>query len=68
MAQNVIESMNSADILDFAGIWNSDITSFYNLDKQEFITLNTWRIQKVKSRITKLEEKVAKLEQLIKGE
>ena len=61
VAQDIIKSMYNADILDFAGIWNSDITSFYNLDKQEFIALNTWQIQKAKARITELENAVAEL-------
>lgn len=66
VAQDVIKSMNNSNILDFAGIWNSDITNFYNLDKQEFIALNTWQIQKAKARITELEKRVSQLEQLIK--
>lgn len=61
VAQDVIKSMHNADILDFAGIWNSDITSFYNLDKQEFIALNTWQIQRCKKRIADLENTVVEL-------
>lgn len=40
----------------------------YYLRYNEFVALNTWQIQKAKTRITELEEKVAKLESLIKGE
>lgn len=40
--------------------------SQYNLDKREFIALNTWQIQKAKSRITELENEIVELKTQIK--
>jgi hypothetical protein len=39
----------------------------WHLRRDEFVALNTWQIQKLKSRVSELEDKIAKLESLIEG-
>ena len=74
IAQEVEDGLNKANLttFDFAGvvIGNNPDTQEeqYGLRYTEFISLNTWQIQKAKARITELENKVAELEELIKGE
>jgi hypothetical protein len=74
IAQGVVEALNNANIStqEFAGVMlaKDDETQEerWYLRRDEFVALNTWQIQKAKTRITELEEKVAKLEALIKGE
>ena len=55
---------------DFAGVVlnnpNTENECWY-LRRDEFVALNTWQIQKAKTRISELEEKVAKLEEMING-
>lgn len=73
IAQEVQDALDNANIdsKDFAGlvIFNQGTEKEeWTLRYGEFIALNTWQIQKAKTRITELEEKVEKLEALIKGE
>ena len=60
IAQDVECALLNNNISNFAGIWKEE---YYNLNKPEFVALNTWQIQKAKARITELEEKVANLEE-----
>jgi hypothetical protein len=59
---------------DFAGLvitnydLSEDAPQMWALRYEEFVSLNTWQIQKAKVRITELEDKVTQLEALIKGE
>lgn len=58
IAQEVEEAAITNDCYSSAIVWKDD---YYKLNKQEFIALNTWQIQKAKSRITELETTVAEL-------
>ena len=71
IAQKVEEALSvaSIDTQDFAGLMIVDRgteNEVWTLRYEEFISLNTWQIQKAKARITELENKVAELEKLIK--
>ena len=73
IAQEVNEALNIAkiDTKDFAGLVVENLDTgdeLWSLRYGEFVALNTWQIQKAKSRISELEEKVAKLEALINKE
>ena len=64
--QNLLEA--GLTTKDFAGYieWdNKDGTKGYGLRYEEFIALNTWQIQKLKSRTQKLENKILLLEEQI---
>lgn len=66
IAQGVKSALDEAGIesADFAGYVcksNPDGTSKYYLRYEEFISINTWQIQKLKARVTELETIVAKL-------
>ena len=67
IAQEVKDALDVAtiDTHDFAGltIYNNDDTQEWSLRYEEFIALNTWQIQKLKSRVLELEEKIKVLEQ-----
>ena len=63
VAQDVKENFESEGINDFGGIYageGEDI--YYRLLKEDFIALNTWQIQKLKTRIEELENKLSALE------
>lgn len=74
IAQQIGEALTSNGLTnqDFAGL----VITNYNLLEdepqrwclryEEFVSLNTWQIQKAKARITELEDRVAQLEALIK--
>ena len=71
IAQEVQDALLQSNLsdADFGAIDMSNNFGYddiLTLDKEEFIALNTWQIQKAKSRITELENKVAELEKLIK--
>lgn len=66
IAQQVKEAMDLSNIssLDFAGLViknNKDGTEDWYLRYEEFISLNTWQIQKLKSRVTNLENEIQRL-------
>lgn len=68
IAQDVAEALNTANIdsKDFAGlvIFNQgEEDELWTLRYEEFIALNTSAIQKLKSRVTELEDIVAKLQE-----
>ena len=68
IAQDVKSALDIAGIAtsDFAGICiPTDDSQPWTLRYEEFVSLNTWQIQKAKERISELEEKVAQLEKLI---
>lgn len=67
IAQEIEQSLlkNNIDTHDFAGLVIDPNSKRYGLRYSEFISLNTDQIQKLKKRITELEERLAKLE---KGE
>ena len=74
IAQDVLNAVNIAglDTKDFAAVCCDTIDnkgkSEWGLRYEEFISLNTWQIQKAKARISELEARVKKLEKMIKGE
>ena len=73
IAQEVVEALETSGLTtqDFAGVmltYPGEEDECWRLRRDEFVSLNTWQIQKAKARITELENKVAELEALIKGE
>lgn len=69
IAQDVLSARDNAGIgekdlsaLQLQPFTQEDPTEYYKLDKQEFIALNTWQIQKLKTRVEALETKLATLE------
>jgi hypothetical protein len=73
IAQEVVEAIETAGLTtqDFAGVVlskpNTEEERWF-LRRDEFVALNTWQIQKAKTRITELENRVAELEKLINKE
>ena len=72
IAQEVKKALDTANIStkDFAGLVifdQGESTEEWTLRYEEFIALNTWQIQKAKSRITELENKVAELKTQIQN-
>jgi hypothetical protein len=71
IAQDIKEALDKANLTtqDFAGltIQNPETEDeLWGLRYSEFVSLNTWQIQKAKTRIAELENKVSELEALIK--
>ena len=72
IAQDVVQAINKTSLTtqDFAGAclgqnWYSEYlegNTMWNLRYTEFIALNTWQIQKAKSRISELESRISELE------
>ena len=63
IAQDILKTLNEFGLDDSAIVWQ-DFTrkpNYYQVIKEEFIALNTWQIQKAKSRIADLENTVAEL-------
>lgn len=66
IAQELVEAIESSGLTtqDFAGVMltnpNTEDECWY-LRRDEFVSLNTWQIQKLKKRISELEEKVKSL-------
>lgn len=68
ISQQVEESLNKAAIStqDFAGFVKMNIDlpeETYALRYEEFIALNTWQIQKLKARVTELENEIKEIKQ-----
>lgn len=61
------ETGNTVDIEDSADNYLLDkgIKEQHNLIYTEFISMNTWQIQKLKKRVAEQDERIAKLEELI---
>ena len=62
-----MEALNSANLStqDFAAVMLEKVSeneSYWSLRRDEFVSLNTWQIQKLKPRMTTAEEKIAQLE------
>ena len=78
VAQDVLQALNDSgmskfDLAAYEEVFEPKANSAkYRLQKDEFVALNTWQIQKAKIRITELEAQVAsltdRLEALEKGE
>ena len=67
ISQDVLSALTTANLtpLDFAGYCYDqcdDGTEVYSLRYDEFIALNTWQIQKLKSRVSELEQRITQLE------
>lgn len=72
ISQRIKDALDSANIStqDFAGIVvrkNEDDTQDWYIRYDEFIPLNTWQIQKLKSRVSTLENEIELLKQKIEG-
>ena len=68
ISQQVEESLTKAAIStqDFAGFVkiNTNLTNeIYALRYEEFIALNTWQIQKLKTRVAELENEIKEIKQ-----
>lgn len=68
ISQDVLSALTSANLTptDFAGYCYDqcdDGTEVYSLRYSEFIALNTWQIQKLKARVSELEQRCELLEQ-----
>lgn len=62
--QNIRDAAEQANINDLSLHWlKSD--GYGNVNKQEFIALNTWQIQKLKKRTTAAERRIADLENTV---
>ena len=64
IAQDVESALLNSHISNFSGVWTEE---YYQLNKQEFIAINTWQIQKLKHRVAELEEKLSFLETRLNG-
>jgi hypothetical protein len=69
IAQDVVKSFeNEGESIDgYSFIYQAEIEDdsdeqYYQLNKSDFIALNTWQIQKLKSRIVELENRLEALE------
>ena len=63
IAQDVKTNFESKGINDFGGVYVGEgEDDYYRLLKEDFIALNTWQIQKLKTRIEELENRLAALE------
>jgi hypothetical protein len=69
-AQDVIKSFEDAgeDVSKYSFVYDTIIEdnseeTYYQVNKADFIALNTWQIQKLKARVEELENKLASLEQ-----
>lgn len=67
IAQQIVESLEFAGLTtqDFAAVCSrdpSDPEAHWGIRYGEFVSLNTWQIQKLKSRVSELEAKIAQLE------
>lgn len=68
IAQEVKRALDAAEMTtqEFAGVVvmnNDDGTQKWHLRYEEFISMNTWQIQKLKKRVAELEELVAQLQE-----
>ena len=67
IAQEIVSAIEKTNLTtqDFAAVCQKDINdpdSEWGVRYDEFISLNTWQIQKLKSRVSELEAKIAQLE------
>ena len=67
IAQEIVSAIEKANLTtqDFAAVCQKDVNdpdSEWGVRYDEFISLNTWQIQKLKSRVSELEAKIAQLE------
>lgn len=63
IAQDIQESVNNFDIQKFSGLSEKFREDYFGLNYQEFIALNTWQIQKLKTRVTELENEIKEIKQ-----
>ena len=68
VAQEVVEALERSNLTtqDFAGVMLMDkglSTEHWRLRRDEFVSLNTWQIQKLKSRVALLESEIKELKQ-----
>lgn len=73
IAQEVVKAVEDAGLTtqDFAAVcldFNDESVGLWRLRRDEFVALNTWQIQKLKSRVAELEEKIENMEKKLKGE
>lgn len=65
IAQDILKTLNEFGLDDSAIVWQ-DFTrkpNYYQVIKEEFIALNTWQIQKLKTRVTELENEIKEIKQ-----
>ena len=70
IAQEVVDALEKSGLntLDFAAVMLDNPGTeeeCWKLRRDEFVSLNTWQIQKAKARIAELEDRIATLEELI---
>ena len=68
ISQRIKKSLDNANIdtRDFGGVvtnYNDDGTEDWYIRYEEFVPLNTWQIQKLKTRVAELENRLAALEE-----
>ena len=68
IAQEVVDAVNKAGLTtqDFAAVMLKEPDTkneCWHLRRDEFVALNTWQIQKLKARVTELEERLLQIEQ-----
>jgi hypothetical protein len=65
IAQDVKATFESNGVDNFGGLFldYQEDGEYYNLIKEDFISLNTWQIQKLKTRVAELENRLAVLEE-----
>ena len=65
IAQDVKYTFEQNGIDNFGGLFLDyrEDGEYYNLIREEFIALNTWQIQKLKTRVAELENRLAVLEE-----
>ena len=65
IAQEVVQALEDSGLTtkDFAAVCQESISEdgVWYLRRDEFVALNTWQIQKLKARVTELENKIAEL-------
>lgn len=59
IAQDINSALKLNKIKNFSGVWLEN--DYYTVNKIEFIALNTWQIQKIKDRLTNIEEEIKML-------
>lgn len=63
IAQDILNSMQKSKIKENGIISINPMTNLYSIKYSEFISLNTWQIQKLKKRVAELEQEIKEIKQ-----